>query len=151
MGISLFGWEIYFGRDCITAYAVGLASPTLTCHITFMLTCGQSVGNKFLCLFKSFLSSIDCCTFTFKSTWGVTRDSFDLFDISAEGPAERDMVQNIGNASKPCEEVENDFGNEVESIAAEVMGKPAWKPTTRYASFRRHRYDVRWRSEEEFS
>ena len=50
-------------------------------------------------------------TFTFKSTWGVTRDPFDLFDISAEGRAERDMVENFGNASKLCEEVGHDFGH----------------------------------------
>ncbi|KAJ6452978.1 hypothetical protein C8R45DRAFT_945445 [Mycena sanguinolenta] len=37
----------------------------------------------------------------FKSTWGVTRDRFYLFDISAERPVERDMVENFGNASKP--------------------------------------------------
>jgi hypothetical protein len=44
------------------------------------------------------------CTFTIKSTWGVTRDPFHVFDISVECLAERDMSENFGNRAKLCGE-----------------------------------------------
>ncbi|KAJ6494512.1 hypothetical protein C8R45DRAFT_927692 [Mycena sanguinolenta] len=48
------------------------------------------------------------CIFMFKSTWGVMRDLFYLFDISVQGLAERDNVENFGNASKAHGETKND-------------------------------------------
>ncbi|KAJ6479643.1 hypothetical protein C8R45DRAFT_933452 [Mycena sanguinolenta] len=45
-------------------------------------------------------TSLAYCVFTFKSKLGVTRDPIYLFDISVQGLAERDAVENFGNASK---------------------------------------------------
>ncbi|KAF7349508.1 hypothetical protein MSAN_01741200 [Mycena sanguinolenta] len=49
------------------------------------------------------------------------------------------------------EEDDVDVDDNDEPISAEVPGKRTRKPTTRYAGFWRHRDDVHWESDEEFS
>ncbi|KAJ6484820.1 hypothetical protein C8R45DRAFT_931258 [Mycena sanguinolenta] len=66
-------------------------------------------------------ADLEYCIFTFKSTWGVTRDPFYLFDISVQGLAERDTMEKFGNPFKLHKECGSTRGYGLKLDFAEIV------------------------------